>query len=1221
MDKLLRPIRLDLDPSSVTCAKEFLHWIKTFENYISAVGTATTNRLTALVNCVSPTVYELIEDCDNYDAAIKILRTTYVRTPNVIFARHLLSTRKQKPGETLEEFLRDMRKLAKDCQFSAVTAVQYKEEMIRDSFMNGLSSAAIRQRLLENKKLDLDAAYSQAYSLDRAQRNADSYSDYAQPNFATSAAVSVTPMTQNLTDEVNYNDQGNIKREINSTTAASYSKKKCYFCGNSYHNRTNCPARDASCHQCGKKGHFSKVCRLKLSATNSGVAAVTYSQSILAMTTSYPPGLSYASGEVKINGKAASALFDSCSTESFISRKIAEDLKLKIYPVNKDVSLASKSCRVKCLGYSMVSLEFNCVTYPSFNISVLEELCCEVLLGQDFQRKHTSMTIVYEGSMPALKIHNVTAPHCALSSAKVSEPSLFPNVTPNHKPIATKSRRFSNDDKQFIREKVSELLSEGIIEESSSPWRAQVVVVKDETKRHRKRMCIDYSQTVNLYTELDAYPLPRIDEMVNELAKYSLYSTYDLRSAYYQLKIKNSDKKFTAFEANGRLYQFLRVPFGVTNGVSVFQRAMDKLVEEENLKDTFPYLDNITVAGRTKDEHDANIKAFLDVVQKRNLTLNDSKTVSAVPVINVLGYYVGGGTIKPDMERLKPLQQYPPPNSKKALQRALGMFAYYAKWIPKFSDKIRPLVKCTVFPVTGEALLAFNQLKGELCKATLDSIDERLPFVLECDASDTSVSAVLNQGGRPVAFMSRTLQGSEIHYPAIEKEATAIIEAVRKWSYLLLRQHFTMVTDQRSVAFMFDNQRRTKIKNNKILEWRLELASFSYTVRYRPGKDNVVPDSLTRASCCSVVSNSTLREIHNGLCHPGVTRLLHFVRSKNLPFSTDDVRRICASCKPCSEIKPKFYNLTDGKIIKAVRPMERLSIDFKGPLPSSSRNPYLLTIIDEYSRFPFAFACPNMHTTTVIKCLESVFGLCGMPNFIHSDRGTSFMSKDLKSYLLQKGVASSRTTPYHSTGNAQCERYNGVIWSAIRLKLASSDLPDELWETVLTDALHSIRSLLCTATNTTPHERFFNFQRRSTHGSSLPAWLSSPGPVLLRRFVRNSKYDPAADEVELIDCNPTYAAVKYPDGRESNVSVRDLAPCATPATDEILPQRTGDGGFIEILTDNSNVECPSSRSTASPGSTASESTSPSVESGEAPTLRRSSRSRTAPIRYGIDEIA
>ena len=167
--------------------------------------------------------------------------------------------------------------------------------------------------------------------------------------------------------------------------------------------------------------------------------------------------------------------------------------------------------------------------------------------------------------------------------------------------------------------------------------------------------------------------------MVHDLAKYKVFSTFDLKSAYHQIKIKECEKIYTGFEANGKLYQYCRIPFGVTNGVAVFQRAMDKIVEDENLKDTFPYLDNITVAGSSQSEHDENVRRFMEVVKKRDLTLNESKSVISVPTINVLGYCVGNNIIKPDPDRLRPLQELPLPTTVKSLRRVLGMFAYYAK--------------------------------------------------------------------------------------------------------------------------------------------------------------------------------------------------------------------------------------------------------------------------------------------------------------------------------------------------------------------------------------------------------------------------------------------------------------------------------------------------------------------------------------------------------------
>jgi len=129
-----------------------------------------------------------------------------------------------------------------------------------------------------------------------------------------------------------------------------------------------------------------------------------------------------------------------------------------------------------------------------------------------------------------------------------------------------------------------------------------------------------------------------------------------------------------------------------------------------------------------------------------------------------------------------------------------------------------------------------------------------------------------------------------------------------------------------------------------------------------------------------------------------------------------------------------------------MRSMERFSIDFKGPLPSTSKNKYLLTAIDEYSRFPFAIHCPNISTETVIKCLKVIFSLCGMLEFIHSDRGSSFMSVALANYFRNRVIASSHSTPYHPTGNSQVERLNGILWKAIRRALASAKLPIEQWE-------------------------------------------------------------------------------------------------------------------------------------------------------------------------------
>ena len=178
-------------------------------------------------------------------------------------------------------------------------------------------------------------------------------------------------------------------------------------------------------------------------------------------------------------------------------------------------------------------------------------------------------------------------------------------------------------------------------------------------------------------------------------------------------------------------------------------------------------------------------------------------------------------------------------------------------------------------------------------------LNDEEPFTVECDASDLAIGATLNQNGRPVAFMSRTHTKREQRYSAIEKVATAIIEAVRKWTHFLHARAFTLVTDQQSIAFMLDQRKRNKIKNTKIQQCRFELGTFEYTIHYRPGLNNYVADLFSRicSSLTSASTNKNLYYIYETLEQPGITRLWHFIRSKNLPYLLSDVKKTCQNCK------------------------------------------------------------------------------------------------------------------------------------------------------------------------------------------------------------------------------------------------------------------------------------------------------------------------------------
>ena len=317
--------------------------------------------------------------------------------------------------------------------------------------------------------------------------------------------------------------------------------------------------------------------------------------------------------------------------ESFIHPSLVETASLPVHPASGTVSLATSKVVTKVAGYCLANLAYQDHTYENVRLFIHVKM----ILGLDFQSKHKNVVFNYGGPDPPLV-------GCGFIVLNMDPPEPFANLTPDCHPIATKSRRYSQEDLSFIDNEVEMLLKEGIIERSKSPWRAQVVVTKDEN--HKKRLAIDYSQTINKFTLLDAFPLPRIDELVNQIAQYRVFSTIYLRSAYDQVALNDEDKPYTAFEARGCLYQFTRLPFGITNGVACFQREMMKFMQEEDLKATFPYLDNITICGK-------NLKRFLEAAERKNITYNNEECVlHQVP--SILGHEVEEGEIRPDPERL-----------------------------------------------------------------------------------------------------------------------------------------------------------------------------------------------------------------------------------------------------------------------------------------------------------------------------------------------------------------------------------------------------------------------------------------------------------------------------------------------------------------------------------------------------------------------------------------
>ena len=204
--------------------------------------------------------------------------------------------------------------------------------------------------------------------------------------------------------------------------------------------------------------------------------------------------------------------------------------------------------------------------------------------------------------------------------------------------------------------------------------------------------------------------------------------------------------------------------------------------------------------------------------------------------------------------------------------------------------------------MSKDTLNAFHVIKNKLSQTTLQPIDEDLPFTVKTDASDFAIVATLNQNNKPVAFHIRTLSSTEQKYSSVEKEAHAVVETYENESICLLGNILIWSLTNAGL------KHPSKIKNGKIQRWRSEVAPYDFTTIYRPGNLNCAPDTFSRAAATSISlpSLKSSDELHKALCHPGITRMFHYVKIKNLPFSFDDVKNVVKACTDCSEVKVKF---------------------------------------------------------------------------------------------------------------------------------------------------------------------------------------------------------------------------------------------------------------------------------------------------------------------------
>ena len=423
------------------------------------------------------------------------------------------------------------------------------------------------------------------------------------------------------------------------------------------------------------------------------------------------------------------------------------------------------------------------------------------------------------------------------------------NLEPGAQPVSRPPYRLSPKEQEEMETQVKDLLAQGLIRPSFSPWGAPILFVPK--KDGRWRMCIDY-RALNKATIKDKFPLPKIDELLDRLGRARWFSKIDCASGYHQIAVREQDISKTAFRTNRGHYEFIVMPFGLTNAPATFQRMMNKIFEREWGVFVLVYLDDILIFSNDIESHFEHLEIALQRLKDAKICGRLHKCELLLNEVEYLGFDVGANGVRPSKEKVEAVVNWPRPQTVHDVRSFLGLTSWYRKFIRQYSLIASPLTSLTQFENIRKwgdpEQKAFDQLKVALVTAPVFKLpDFSKTFVLTTDASLVSVGAVLEQdfgaGLQPVAYESKKLSQAESRYSAYERELLGIIWSLGKWRQYLTGQKFIIQTDHSSLRHL-PNQPSV---NRRIWKWISILQGYDCEIRHIPGSRNPA-DALTRRS-------------------------------------------------------------------------------------------------------------------------------------------------------------------------------------------------------------------------------------------------------------------------------------------------------------------------------------------------------------------------------------
>ena len=846
------------------------------------------------------------EDSKNPEVILQAFREYCAPKKNTVFARFVFQERRQKDGETFENFVTDLRNMVKECEYLE------PDNMVRDKIVSGIRSKEIRHLLLtEGDKLTMSKTIEIANSYEITQQCLKEMT-HEDPCQAQAQIDEIRRRKQNFG-----NQQRTSAKMINN----------CRFCG-SRHAPRNCPAYGQTCHICQGKNHFAKSYMCPGRQRNRSVNLLDEDEdedigkkSIKSVTKSNNDEDEMYIFSIETERKVEFKNDDSDEDKHIFSLEdkqmdtvyatldIGKDDKLKFKidtgaqvnvipaiifdklknppPLHKSkhrlVSYTGQhltvngSVTLKC-GYrdKLINDEFiiaeGCQTQPI--LSLRTSLALNLIqLTLSVEKPSTALTkeVVIEEYSTVFKGFGNLDGEVSIQLKENAVPKIHP---PRRVPYALKDK---------VKEELDKMEKLGVIEKVTEPtdWVNSLVIA--EKPNGKLRLCLD-PKDLNEAIKRPHYSTKTLEEALAEMPKAKYFSKLDAQSGYWQLKLDNRSSYLTTFNTPHGRYKFNRLPFGLVCAQDYFQMQMDHIFE--GITGVTPLVDDILISGETREEHDKNLRTALKRAQERKLKLNPDKLTVGVQEVEYFGHLVTSEGLKPDPAKVKAIIEMPAPKNKKELSTILGMITYLSKFAPSLSEETKPMrdvLKDDVeFSWDKPQQDAYERTKRLISDTpVLTYFDPKKELILEVDASKHGLGAAIYNDGRPIAFASKALNTTEQNYAQIEKELYAILFGCTRFHQYIYGRKVKVHSDHKPLEAIM--KKSLSAAPPRLQRMLLQLQKYDISVTHVSGKNIPVSDALSRKHLSTLdnMSEEFEASVHSIMTNLPVTdEKMNFIKEK-----------------------------------------------------------------------------------------------------------------------------------------------------------------------------------------------------------------------------------------------------------------------------------------------------------------------------------------------------